>query len=48
LESTIYNDGDLIEKTLTPTIVSFSTVTGDPFVIPALSVNIPTYDVEFS
>jgi hypothetical protein len=46
--STIYNDGDLIEKTLTPTVVSFSTLTGDPFVIPAISVNSPTYDVELS
>ena len=46
--STTYNDGDLIEKTGIPTIVSFTTVTGDPFVIPALSALIPTYDVELA
>ena len=43
-----YNDGDLIEKSNTSGIVSFSTVTGDPFVIPALSLQTPTYDVELA
>jgi len=46
--STIYEDGDLIEKTSTSTIVSFSKITGDPFVIPALSTLTPTYDVELA
>ena len=45
---TTYQDGDLIEKTGTPTVVSFSKITGDPFVIPTLSVNTPTYDVELA
>ena len=43
-----YNDGDLIEKTVTPTVVKFETINGDPFVIPALSQLTPTYDVELA
>jgi hypothetical protein len=46
--STTYNDGDLIEKSSTPSIVSFTTITGDPFVIPAMSQLTPTYDVELA
>ena len=46
--STVYTDGDLIEKTAQPSVVSFKTVTGDPFVIPTLSVATPTYDVELA
>lgn len=48
IESSVYNDGDLIEKSNTPKVVSFTKITGDPFVIPALSVNAPTYDVELA
>ena len=43
-----YNDGDLIEKTVTPSVVKFETLNGDPFVIPALSQTLPTYDVELA
>ena len=46
--STLYTDGDLIEKTAQPSVVSFKTVTGDPFVIPALSLTSQTYDVELA
>lgn len=48
IESTVYEDGTLIEKSNTPKVVSFTKVTGDPFVIPALSVSLPTYDVELA
>ena len=48
IESTIYEDGALIEKSVAPKIVSFTKVNGDPFVIPAISVNTPTYDVEIA
>lgn len=46
--TTIYRDGDLIEKTAIPSVVNFTTVTGDPFVIPAISELTPTYDVELA
>jgi len=48
IENVTYNDGDLIEKSNTPKIVSFTKVTGDPFVIPAISLTAPTYDVELA
>ena len=43
-----YSDGDLIEKTVLPTVVKFEAINGDPFVIPALSLTTPTYDVELA